>query len=194
MVRAKATSHFGGERRGCRIARSRGPGISSMRPDNPRGLGAPVSPGTHEIAGSNPASPTIPPFSGMIKNRAVPALAVRDAESALAFYAKAFGAKEVSERIPWEGKIGHAEIEIEGAQVMLADEFPTYNKSPKTLGGTPVIIHVDVKDVDSFFKPADAAGATVRQSIKNEPYGRICKLQDPFGHQWFFNTGPNQRR
>src|SRR2546426_1515334 len=102
MVRAKATSHFGGERRGCRIARSRGPGISSMRPDNPRGLGAPVSPGTHEIAGSNPASPTIPSFSGMIKNRAVPALAVRDAESALAFYAKAFGAKEVPERIPWE--------------------------------------------------------------------------------------------
>ena len=50
--------------------------------------------------------------AGKIKNRAVPALAVRDAEHALAFYAKAFGAKEVSERIPWEGKIGHAEIEI----------------------------------------------------------------------------------
>jgi len=34
-----------------------------------------------------------------IKNRAVPALAVYDAERALAFYAKAFGAREVSERI-----------------------------------------------------------------------------------------------
>ena len=128
-----------------------------------------------------------------IKNRAVPALAVHDAERALAFYAKAFGAKEVSERIPWEGKIGHAEIEIEGAHVMLADEFPIYNKSPRTLGGTPVIIHVDVKDVDSFFERALAAGATVLQPIKDEPYGRICKLEDPFGHQWFFNTAPNQR-
>ena len=53
--------------------------------------------------------------------------------------------------------------------------------------------HVDVKDVDSFFERALAAGATVLQPIKNEPYGRICKLQDPFGHQWFFNTLPNQR-
>jgi PhnB protein len=128
-----------------------------------------------------------------IKVRAVPALAVHDGERALDFYAKAFGAKEVSERIPWEGKIGHAEIEIEGAHVMLADEFPAYNKSPKTLGGTPVIIHIDVKDVDSFFKRAVAAGATVLQPIKNEPYGRICKLQDPFGHHWFFNTTPSQR-
>jgi PhnB protein len=124
------------------------------------------------------------------KNRAVPALAVHDGERALDFYAKAFGAKEVSERIPWEGKIGHAEIEIEGAHLMLADEFPAYNKSPKTLGGTPVIIHIDVKDVDSFFKRAVAAGATILQPIKDEPYGRICNLQDPFGHQWFFNTAP----
>jgi len=117
-----------------------------------------------------------------IKNRAVPALAVHDAERALAFYAKAFDAKEVSERIPWEGEIGHAEI-----------EFPIYKKSPRTLGGTPVIIHVDVKDVDSFFERALAAGATVLEPVKDEPYGRICKLQDPFGHEWFFNTAPNQR-
>src|SRR3989475_6172105 len=129
-----------------------------------------------------------------IKNRAVPALAVDDGERALDFYAKAFGASEVSDRIPWEGKIGHVAIEIEGAQVMLADEFPTYNKSPKTLGGTPVIIHIDVKDVDAFFKRAVAAGATVLQPLKDEPYGRICKLQDPFGHEWFFNTAPNHRR
>ncbi len=103
-----------------------------------------------------------------IRNSAVPALAVHDAERALAFYAKAFDAKEVSERIPWEGEIGHAEIEIEGAHVMLADEFPIYNKSPRTLGGTPVIIHVDVKDVDSFFERALATGATVLQPIKDE--------------------------
>ena len=128
-----------------------------------------------------------------IRNSAVPALAVHDAERALAFYAKAFDAKEVSERIPWEGEIGHAEIEIEGAHVMLADEFPIYKKSPRTLGGTPVIIHVDVKDVDSFFERALAAGATVLETVKDEPYGRICKLQDPFGHEWFFNTAPNQR-
>src|SRR5256712_13252614 len=126
--------------------------------------------------------------AGKIKNRAVPALAVHDAKHALEFYAKALGAKEVSERIPWEGKIGHAEVEIEGARVMLADEFQAYNKSPKTLGGTSVAIHVDVKDVDGFFARAVEADAKVLQPIKDEPYRRICKLEDPFGHAWFFST------
>ena len=121
-------------------------------------------------------------------NRAIPYLAVHDAERALEFYAKAFGAKEVSERITWEGKIGHVELEIEGARVMLADEFPAYNKSPNTLGGTSVAIHVDVKDVDGFFARAVEAGAKVLQQTKDEPYGRICKLEDPFGHAWFFST------
>jgi PhnB protein len=121
-------------------------------------------------------------------NTAVPYLSVHDAESALAFYAKAFGAKEIASRIPWEGKIGHAEVEIEGARIMLADEFPAYNKSPRTLGGTSVSIHVDVKDVDAFFARAVKAGAKVLQQVKDQPDGRRCKLEDPFGHTWFFST------
>ena len=128
------------------------------------------------------------------RNGAVPALAVHDAVQALEFYSKAFGAKEVSERIPWEGRVGHAEFEVEGALIMLADEFPAYNKSPKTLGGTPVAIHVEVKDVDAFVARAVKGGARVLQPIKDEPYGRICKLEDPFGHTWYFNTiGPQDR-
>ena len=133
------------------------------------------------------------PRTSKTRNRAVPALAVDDARRALEFYAKAFGAKEVSERIPWEGKIGHAEFEVEGARLMLADEFPEYNRSPKTLGGTPVSIHIDVKDVEEFFARAVGAGAKVLQAIKDEPYGRICKLEDPFGHTWFFSTSPASR-
>ena len=129
-----------------------------------------------------------------IGNRAVPYLSVHDAEHALEFYAKAFGAKEVAERIPWEGKIGHAELEIEGARLMLADEFPAYNKSPKTLGGTSVSIHVDVKDVDVFLARAVEAGAKVLSPVTDETYGRICKLEDPFGHTWFFSTPPASQR
>jgi len=122
------------------------------------------------------------------RNTATPMLAVHDGAGALEFYAKAFGAKEVSQRIPWEGKIGHVEFEIDGARLMLADEFPEYNRSPKTLGGTPVSIHIDVRDVDALFVQAVEAGAKVLQQIKVEPYGRVCKLEDPFGHTWFFNT------
>ena len=121
-------------------------------------------------------------------NVAIPMLAVHDGTMALEFYSKAFGAVETVERIPWEGKVGHAEFEIEGARVMLADEFPSHNKSPRTLGGTPVFLHVDVRDVDSFVARAVKDGAKVLQPIKDEPYGRVCKLEDPFGHTWFFNT------
>ncbi len=127
-------------------------------------------------------------LSAVKRTGAVPAIAVHDAERALDFYSRAFGAKEVSERIPFEGRIGHAEFEIEGALLMLADEYPAYNKSPKTLGGTPVSIHIDVNDVDAFVARAVGAGAKILQPIKDEPYGRICKLEDPFGHIWFFNT------
>jgi len=127
------------------------------------------------------------------RNRAIPYLSVHDGDRALDFYAKAFGAKEVSKRIPWEGKIGHAEFEIEGARLMLADEFPAYNKSPKTLGGTSVSIHVEVEDIDSFFARATQNGAKALSLIKDEPYGRSCKLEDPFGHTWFFSTPPRQR-
>jgi PhnB protein len=125
-------------------------------------------------------------------NPAIPYLSVHDAERALEFYAKAFGAKEVSPRVPWEGKIGHAELEIEGAMIMLADEFPAYNKSPRTLGGTSVGIHVDVKNVDAFFARAVEAGAKVLQPVKDQPDGRRCKLEDPFGHNWFFSTSKSQ--
>ncbi len=121
-------------------------------------------------------------------NRAIPYLSVHDAAAALQFYAKAFGAREVGQRIPWEGRVGHAEMEIEGARIMLADEFPEHNKSPRTLGGTSVGIHVNVKDVDATVANAVRAGAKVLQAVKEEPYGRICKLEDPFGHVWFFNT------
>jgi PhnB protein len=128
---------------------------------------------------------------------ATPMLAVHDGAGALKFYAKAFGAKEVSQRIPWEGKIGHVEFEIEGSRLMLADEFPEFNRSPKTLGGSPVSIHVEVDNVDALFDKAVEAGAKVLQQIKDEPYGRICKLEDPFGHTWFFSTSTalaHQRR
>jgi PhnB protein len=67
-------------------------------------------------------------------------LAVDDAAKAIEFYKAPFGAVEVGDRIPFEEKIGHAEFGVAGALVMIADEFPKFNRSPKTLGGTAVII------------------------------------------------------
>jgi len=120
-------------------------------------------------------------------------LAVDNAVKALDFYKDGFGAVEVGDRIPFEGKIGHAEFKVADALVMIADEFPELNRSPKTLGGTPVIIHVYVDSVDTLVKRAVAAGGKLTRPITDEPYGRIARIQDPFGHMWMFN-GPTVKK
>jgi PhnB protein len=121
---------------------------------------------------------------------ATPYLIIKGAAKGLEFYKKAFGATEIM-RIPApEGKVGHAEIKIGDAIIMLADEFPEMNhKSPQSLGGTPVSILVYVQDVDAFVKRAVSAGAKVVMPVENKFYGdRSGSLEDPFGHQWHFAT------
>jgi PhnB protein len=121
---------------------------------------------------------------------ALPYLSVRDAAGALDFYKKAFGAEELM-RFPMpDGKIGHAEIKIGKAIVMLADEFPEQDfLSPQTIGGSPVQIMVYVEDVDSVAKQAEKAGAKVLSPVADQFYGdRSGRLQDPYGHVWYIST------
>ena len=121
---------------------------------------------------------------------AMPYLIIKGAANALEFYKKAFGATEVM-RIPAPGgSVGHAEIKIGKALIMLADEFPEMNcKSPQSFGGSPVSIMLYVQDVDTFVKRAIAAGAKSLRPVENKFYGdRSGSLEDPFGHQWHFST------
>lgn len=121
---------------------------------------------------------------------ATPYLICRDAGQAIEFYKQAFAAKELY-RIPMpDGKVGHAEIKIGGAIVMLADECPEMGAtSPQSLGGTPVSLMIYVADVDAFSARAIAAGAKVLEPVKDQFYGdRSCKLSDPTGHVWMFAT------
>ncbi len=115
-----------------------------------------------------------------------PALAVRDAAKAIEFYKAAFGAVERFRLVdPESGKIGHAELTINGCVVMLADEYPAYNKAPQTLGGTPVKLSLMVTNVDALVEQAKQAGATVLMPPQDQFYGhRSGCIQDPFGHQW----------
>jgi PhnB protein len=117
-----------------------------------------------------------------------PMLAVRDAAAAIDFYKAALGAVEVGERNVWEGKIGHVELLVCGARVMLADEFEGHNQSPTQLGGTPVILHLRVDDCDTLTAAAAQAGAEVIWGPNDAPYGRVSKLRDPFGHVWMLNA------
>lgn len=73
---------------------------------------------------------------------------------------------------------------------MLADEYPDLGfRSPKSVGGTPVTLHVYVEDVDAVFAEALARGATALRPIRDEFYGdRTGQFEDPFGHRWNIAT------
>lgn len=116
----------------------------------------------------------------------IPYLHVKGAARAIEFYQQAFGATEVLRLSEPGGRIGHAEILISGARIMLADEYPECGiLGPQSLGGTSVGLHLTVPDVDAFAQQAVAAGAKLAKPIKDEFYGeRGGKLEDPFGHVW----------
>jgi PhnB protein len=102
----------------------------------------------------------------------IPFLAVDDAVQAIEFYARAFGARERMRMQTPDGRIAHAEIELAGYVVMLADPLPQYSwKPPQELGGTSVGIGLYVTDVDAAVRRALEAGATLTAPVEDKFYG-----------------------
>ncbi len=120
------------------------------------------------------------------RRTATPYLVVADAARALGFYRDAFGAVETMRLAYPDGRVGHAEIRIGDAAIMLADEHPEFDcLGPATLGGSPVGLVLYVADVDAAFAHAVAAGARIKREVRDEFYGdRVGDLVDPFGHNW----------
>jgi uncharacterized glyoxalase superfamily protein PhnB len=113
-------------------------------------------------------------------------LRLHDTKAAIDFYTRAFGAKELFRLVEPSGRVGHAELKIGPATLMLSDEYPEYGiQGPRSIGGTSVSIHVHASDVDQLFEQAVAAGATVVRPLQNHFYGeRSGTVRDPFGHEW----------
>lgn len=130
------------------------------------------------------------PFTPKGHHSATPYLIVGGATAAIAFYEKAFGAKQVLSIGMPGGHVMHAEIRIGDSHVMLTDENPSWgSKSPLTLGGTPVSMMLYVKDVDAAFARAVAAGATAVMPPADMFWGdRYGKVIDPYGHHWGLAT------
>lgn len=113
-----------------------------------------------------------------------PRLVVSDAAAAIDFYVAAFGAKEIERYTNPQGKIVHAAVEIGGMTVAVKDEGDG-DPAPTSLGGSPVIIALDVTDADAVGDAMLKAGATVVYPISDWEYGsRGGRLADPFGHLW----------
>lgn len=121
-----------------------------------------------------------------------PYLTVKDGVKAIEFYKKAFGATEIGRITMPDGTLGHAELKIGNARIMLADQNDNWgNKSPHSLGGSPISICLYVEDVDTVFAKALNEGATVKNGmeVKDQYYGdRSGTLTDPFGHEWSIMT------
>ena len=114
-----------------------------------------------------------------------PHLVVSGAKQALEFYKNAFDAKIVNVHETPDGKVMHAEMKIGDSTIMLADEFPGFSKSPKTLGGSTVLLNLYRDNIDQLFEQAVKAGATVTMPLANQFWGdRYGQLDDPFGHAW----------
>lgn len=126
----------------------------------------------------------------------VPHLCIEGAANAIEFYVKALGATEVM-RVPADDgkRLLHAAIELNGMNIYLHDDFPEYSaaegaggtRSPKTVGGTTVVIHLEVENCDKAVERAVAAGATVIMAPEDAFWGaRYAQVLDPFGHAWSF--------
>ena len=119
-----------------------------------------------------------------------PYMTLRDAVSAIDFYRRAFGAELVMKLNMPDGKIAHAEMRIGDSIIMMSEENEEWgNKSPLTLGGSPMFLMIYLPDVDAAFAKALAAGATQVRPVEDQFYGdRAGTLKDPYGHQWTLGT------
>ena len=119
-----------------------------------------------------------------------PYLIVADGAAAIEFCKSVFGAVERLRLVAPNGKIGHAELEIGDSVIMLADEHPPHEAwAPGHFGGSPVLLHLYVEDVDAVIPRALAAGAILKRPVENQFYGdRSGAVVDPFGHVWHVAT------
>ncbi|WP_437990044.1 VOC family protein [Sorangium sp. So ce145] len=122
----------------------------------------------------------------------VPHIVVAGAPDAIAFYKKAFGATEKLRLADPKlgGAIVCAELVIGDSIISIADEAPQWNaRGPKALGGSPIVLTLNVEDPDAVAARAIEAGAKIIYPIADQFYGRReGRIEDPFGHQWILSA------
>jgi PhnB protein len=141
-----------------------------------------------ELKGGKTMSTVVEPVA-TVHVKAAPRIAFKNASKAIEFYKKALGARETF-RFEVEGRIPHAEMVIGDSSIMLTDEWPEGGRfSAETWGHSPVMMSLEVDDVDSFAARAEAAGMEMVIPPRDQFYGRRdATLVDPFGYTWSVST------
>jgi PhnB protein len=119
---------------------------------------------------------------------------VRDAEAAVAFYTGAFGAAElIRHRLP-DGRVLFVELAVGPDKLLLSEEIEELHAlAPTTLGGSPVLLLLELDDVDTAFAHAVTLGADVEMPVAEMFWGeRYAIVRDPFGHRWALCTRREQ--
>jgi uncharacterized glyoxalase superfamily protein PhnB len=138
-----------------------------------------------------------------MEQRAVPLISYENVGAAADWLGEAFGFRQRGERYAEpDGTVTHAELELDGAVVMLGWPGPDY-RSPashaqeceqarKWLEPSNVVdgVLVYVDDLDAHCEQARSAGAEILREPKDEPYGRLYNAADLEGHRWMFMEAP----
>jgi len=122
-------------------------------------------------------------------NAVIPALAFKGADAAIKWYKNVFDAKEKMRFDNPDKTVAHAELTIGDDVIMLSEENPEFNKSPKTLKGNSVTLCMYVPDVDATIKKALDNNAKLIKPAEDQFYGdRSGRIEDPFGYLWIIST------
>ena len=115
-----------------------------------------------------------------------PYLTVKGGKAALEFYTRAFGATEEYRAYGEDGeRIMHARFRVNGAAILLSDDFPEFRGGAEAPPPIGVTIHLEVANADEWWQRAVDAGAAITMPLADQFWGdRYGQLKDPFGHSW----------
>ena len=130
----------------------------------------------------------MPTYAGNDYPTVCPYLYYEDGAAAADWLVAAFGFTERMRSLAPDGSLGHCELTLGTAVVMLGT--PPGYRSPLTRGDTPSFgMYVHVDDVEAHFEQAKAAGAVIEAAPADQTYGvRSYGAVDPEGNQWWFAT------
>lgn len=121
---------------------------------------------------------------------ATPYLMLPDADKALVFYQKAFGAVRLSRSEDETGKARNIEMKIGDSPIMIGGHTEMAGRPQPSLKDLPpVSVYLYVEDADGLAQQAVSAGAQELYPVQEMPYGyREGGVLDPFGIVWWLAT------